>query len=363
MSTKEKYILYLIIGCLSLFSGFSYAQRSTVRATIQPSDILIGEQAIINLEVIAPKDRNIIFPLYPDTLIKGIEVLKMLPPDTTMTEVMTISQKYLVTSFDSTLYHIPYMQIVDGNDTIRSNDFGLKVSSPILPDSTMAYLELLKTHQTDSIDFEKLGLYDIKPIQDPPFVWQDYIMYILIPLLILLIMALLGFVLYMILNKKKKGYYFKPQVVLPPHVIALKELDELKASKIWQKGQEKMYYTKLTDVLREYIDRRFGIDAPEMTSDEILAAIKKATGTISATENLKQILYVADLVKFAKYIPLNDENDLSMMNAYFFVNQTKIEEVVKPENPQAANNTNSSETGTSSASTQKPAENNSEANS
>lgn len=360
MSKTAKYILYLIIGCLGFFSGFAYAQRSTVRVTIQPSDILIGEQAIVNLEVIAPKDRNIIFPLYPDTLVKGIEVLKMLPPDTVMNEVMTISQKYLVTSFDSALYHVPYMLVVDGTDTLRSNDFGLKVSSPILSDSTMAYLELIKNNQTDSIDFEKLGIYDIKPVQDPPFVWQDYIMYILIPLLILIIMALLGIALYLILNKKKKGYYFKPEVVLPAHVIALQELDELKASKIWQKGQEKLYYTKLTDVLRGYIDRRFGIDAPEMTSDEILAAIKKATGTVSTTENLKQILYVADLVKFAKYIPLQDENDLSMMNAYFFVNQTKIEEVAKPgEKPEEENNT----VKVNEAEADKPAENNNEANS
>lgn len=359
MSRIGKYVIYCSIVCLGLLSGFGYAQRSTVRATVQPSDILIGEHAIINLEVIAPKDRNIIFPLYPDTLIKGIEVLRMLPPDTVMTEVMTISQKYLITSFDSTLYHIPYMSVVDGNDTIKSNDFGLKVTSPILSDSTMAYLELLKTHQTDSIDFEKLGIHDIKPLQDPPFVWQDYLIYILIPMLIFLILALIGIVIYLIMKKKKKGYYFKPEVILPPHIIALKELDELKASKIWQKGQEKMYYTRLTDVLREYIDRRFGIDAPEMTSDEILQSVKKATGTVSTIENLKQILYTADLVKFAKYLPLQDENDLSMMNAYFFVNQTKIEEVAKPdENKEQAASGNMAEDAE-----KKPGENNNEANS
>jgi len=360
MSKTGKYILYFLIACLGSFSGVGYAQRSTVRATVQPSDIMIGEHAIINLEVIAPKDRNIIFPLYPDTLVKGIEVLRMLPPDTVMTEVMTISQKYLITSFDSTLYHVPYMLVVDGNDTIRSNDFGLKVSSPILSDSTMAYLELLKTHQTDSIDFEKLGLYDIKPVQDPPFVWQDYLIYILIPMLIFLILALIGIVIYLIMKKRKKGYYFKPEVILPPHVIALKELDELKASKIWQKGQEKMYYTKLTNVLREYIDRRFGIDAPEMTSDEILHAVKKATGTVSTTDNLKQILYVADLVKFAKYVPLQDENDLSMMNAYFFVNQTKIEEVVKTPGEKEATLASDSD---AAVTPEKPDENNKEANS
>lgn len=331
MSKKiQLHILFCLIGFLSILPQIVRAQRATVRATVQPSDIQIGEQAIVNLEVIAPKDRQIIFPIYPDTIVKGVEVLKMLPPDTLMTEVMTINQKYLITSFDSTLYHIPYMEVIDGLDTLRSNDFGLKVTSPVLSDSTMAYLELLKNHQTDSIDFEKLGISDIKPIQDVPFVWTDYLLYILVPLGIILLIAIIGLIIYLVMKKKKKGYFFKPEVILPPHIVALKELDDLKASKIWQKGQEKLFYSKLADVLREYIDRRFRIDAPEMTSDEIIAAVKKATGIESTTENLKQILGVADLVKFAKYIPMPDENDLSLMNAYFFVNQTKIEEVAQP---------------------------------
>lgn len=321
---KLKNILLLgLLYCL----GFSLsAQKSTVRATIQPSDILIGEQAIINVEVIAPKGRDIIFPLYPDTLITGIEVLKMLKPDTVMTEVMTISQKYVVTSFDSTLYHVPYMQVLDGVDTLRTNDFGLKVSAPQLSEQSLAYLGQLKNHQTDSIDFEKLQISDIKTVQDPPFVWQDYLEYLFIPLIILLILALIGLAFYFYIRKRNKGYFFTPKVILPPHVVALQGLDKLKTSKLWQKGQEKEYYTELTDILREYIDRRFNIDAPEMISEDIIASVHLATDTKSATDGLSQILKLADLVKFAKYTPFADENDLSLVNAYLFVNQTKIEE-------------------------------------
>lgn len=311
----------LILASVSMF-----AQKSTVRATIQPSDILIGEQAIINIEVISPKDRNIIFPLYQDTLITGIEVLKMLPPDTLLNEVMTINQKYIVTSFDSTLYHIPYMEVIDGTDTLRTNDFGLKVSAPQLSDSTLAYLELLKNNQTDSIDFARLNISDIKEIQNPPFVWQDYLEFLYIPLLILLVLALIGLATYFILRKRSKGYYFTPKIILPPHVVALEGLDKLKASKLWQKGQEKEYYTELTDILRGYIDRRFNIDAPEMISDDIIDSVHLVTDTRSATDGLAQILKLADLVKFAKYTPFADENDLSLVNAYLFVNQTKVEE-------------------------------------
>ena len=316
-------LLFCLLCCMS-FPLF--AQKTTVRVTVQPSDILIGEQAVVNIEAIAPKGRDIIFPFFGDTLVTGIEVLKMLEPDTVMTEVMTISQKYIVTSFDSTLYHVPYMQVIDGTDTLRTNDFGLKVSAPQLSDSTLAYLEKLKNHETDSIDFERLQISDIKDVQSPPLVWQDYLEYLYIPLIIILILALIGLGVYFFMRKKKKGYFFTPKVVLPPHVVALQGLDKLKASKLWQKGQEKEYYTELTDILREYIDHRFNIDAPEMVSEDIIDAVHLATDTKSATDGLAQILKLADLVKFAKYTPFADENDLSLVNAYLFVNQTKIEE-------------------------------------
>lgn len=321
---KIKNILLLSLLCVMSFS--LYAQKPTVRATIQPSDILIGEQAIIDIEVISPKGRNVMFPIYLDTLITGVEVLHMLPPDTTMTEVMTIHQQYVVTSFDSTLYHVAYMPVIVDNDTLKTNDFGLKVSAPQLSESTLEYLEKLNKKETDSIDFVQLNISDIKPIQKPEFVWQDYLDLLYIPLLIALALTIIGLGLYFLLRKKKKGYYFTPKVVLPPHVVALDGLDKLKASKLWQKGLEKEYYTELTDILREYIDQRFNINAPEMISDDIIASVHLATDTRSATDSLAQILQLADLVKFAKYTPFADENDLSLVNAYLFVNQTKKEE-------------------------------------
>ena len=125
------------------------------------------------------------------------------------------------------------------------------------------------------------------------------------------------------LKKKRKGYFFKPPVVLPAHVRAVRELDKLKGEKIWQNGREKEFYSKLTDILRRYIHEREGFNAMEMTSGEILNEIRKLSDVDSVYENLKQILSTSDLVKFARYKPYPDENDLSMVNAYFFVNQTR----------------------------------------
>ena len=325
-------VLFLFLSMLSV-----KAQGVSVNATVQPSEILIGERALINLQVIAPKDKEILFPVYQDSIVNGLEVLSMGNPDTTITDnVRTINMKYLVTSFDSTLYFIPSMPVSDGIDTIMSNSFGLKVTAPELKDSTLAYLEKMNTGQTDSIDFEKLLLYDIKPIQKAPFSWKDFLGLLWIPLIILLLLIILGAIIYLIIRKNRKGFFFTPPPVLPPHVKAMKGLDKIKTEKIWQQERYKEFYTQLTDVLRRYIKDRFGVNSLEMTSDEILSIIKTKAEEDSSYQNLKQVLIIADLVKFAKYKPFMDENDLSLMNSYLFVDQTKEEELIS-DNPAKEN--------------------------
>ncbi len=318
-------ILFLFLGMLFSLQ----AQRVSVQATVQPSEILIGERALINLQVIAPKETEILFPVYQDSIVGGLEVLSMGNPDTTITDnVRTINMKYLVTSFDSTLYFVPSMPVSDGIDTIQSNSFGLKVTAPQLKDSTLAYLERMNSGQTDSIDFEQLQLNDIKPIQKLPFSWKDFLDLLWIPVIVLLLLAIVGAIIYFIIRKNKKGYFFTPPPVLPPHVRAMKSLDKIKTEKIWQQERYKEFYTQLTDVLRRYISERYGVNSLEMTTGEILSTMRTKSEEDSVYENLKQVLVIADLVKFAKHKPFTDENDLSMMNAYFFVNQTKQEELL-----------------------------------
>lgn len=323
--------LFLIVPLLQ-------AQRVSVNATVQPSEILIGEQALINLQVIAPKEKDILFPVYKDSIVGGLEVLSMGNADTTITDnIRTINMKYLVTSFDSTLYYIPFMPVSDGIDTIKSNSFGLKVTAPELKDSTLLYLEKINSGQTDSIDFEQLQLHDIKPIQKAPFYWKDLLSLLWIPFIALLLLAIIGAIIYLIIRKNRKGYFFTPPPILPPHVRAIDSLDKIKSEKIWQQERYKEFYTQLTDVLRRYINERFDINSLEMTSAEILNFIKTEANEDVVYEYLKQILSVADLVKFAKYIPLANENDLSLKNSYLFINQTKEEEPLPEEEPSGEN--------------------------
>jgi len=117
------------------------------------------------------------------------------------------------------------------------------------------------------------------------------------------------------------------KLLLPPHVVALSELDKVKQEKPWQQGRSKEYHTELTNIIREYIERVFSINSMEMTSEEILEHLRTLRSEQkSAYSGLKQILQLADLVKFAKFDPSPDEHELSLLNAYLFVNQTKVED-------------------------------------
>ena len=226
-----KWVIYITLSVFYVTPMLG--QRASAHATIQPTEILIGEQALINLKVITPKDKVIYFPVYEDEIIPGVEVITMLPPDTVIeNNVMTINFKYVVTSFDSTLYHVPFLSIYDGNDTIFSNSFGLKVTSPELSDSTLSYLDKINRGETDSIDFKQLQINDIKPIRKAPFVWTDFLWILWLILGVALLLALIGLAIYLIIKKKKKGYVFKPPVVLSAHVRAANELDKLKSVKV-----------------------------------------------------------------------------------------------------------------------------------
>ena len=112
----------------------------------------------------------------------------------------------------------------------------------------------------------------------------------------------------------------------------MRELDRIKDEKLWQQGKTKQYYSEVTETLRTYIENRFGIPAMEQTSDETLESFRFRRDLLreKTLENLRQILKMADLVKFAKYKPLPDDDNLTLVNSYFFVNETKKEEKKSP---------------------------------
>lgn len=300
-------ILLLCAGGLLGFASLKAAGEVKVSASIDSTSILVGQQTKIRLEVAQDKGQTVMHPMWTDTLVTGVEILEVGRPDTTALSDsrIQVEQELLVTSFDSGFYYIPPFRYVSRSDTFETSSLSLKVV-PFEVDTTAAE-------------------FDIKTVMAPPFVWKDYAYLLLLALLIPLLIVAGIYIYRRIKNKKPLIGNVKEEPLLPADVRALNALETIKQRKLWQNNREKEYYTEITDVLRQYIQERFRIPAMEMTSGEILSHIRTSHEAQSVYENLKQILGTADFVKFAKLRPLADENELSMMNAMLFVNQTREE--------------------------------------
>ncbi|MDR1202452.1 MAG: hypothetical protein LBL58_12625 [Tannerellaceae bacterium] len=303
---KKSFWLLIFIQSL-LVSDKIFAQRTLIDVKIDSAAILIGEQTILHLTVTIDKDKNVQIVIPGDTLMRGVEVLNFSKSDSSIIENdrLLIKQDILITSFDSALYLLPPLKVIDGLDTVYSNQVALKVSTiPV---------------DTDNPE----DFFDIKEVWKPPFVLADYYPWIFGILITLFLICVVGYIIQRMRNQKPIVSFKREVPKLPPHEQAIMELNRIKQQKLWQQGRNKEYYTSITEILRHYIIDRFGMNAMEMTSGEILDIIKRNNEADSVYENLKQILQLADFVKFAKWNPLPDENDLSMMNAYLFINQTK----------------------------------------
>ncbi len=319
----------LVVVLLALLSGNinSLKAQVTVRASIDSTHILIGDQLRLLLEIEKPKDLDIEFPKIPDAITSQIEVVNRSKIDTLKLDSKVrekLIQSYYITSFDSGIHQIP------------SFFFRLKEGKTLDSAATLALAFEVHTMKID----KKKGPVDIKVPYEAPVTLKEVTPYILG---IILIAAILFFIFYYIKWKKKNVPIFvRPEKPAdPPHVVALRELDRIKTQKLWQQEKLKQYYSEVSDTIRIYIESRFDVPAMEFTSAETIGTFKQNKNMVaeSSLDQLQHILSLSDLVKFAKYTPLPDDNNLTLMNAYFFVNQTKKEEVKAPEKPIVETNT------------------------
>jgi hypothetical protein len=288
-----------------------YANRITVNAKIDSTIIRIGSQARLYFNVTQLKNQHVVLPVFSDSIKGGLEIVEMPKSDTTSTPdgLIQVSQSYVVTAFEDSLLYIPSFPFVENGDTVWSNALSLKVIQPF------------------KIDTSSNVIADIKPLFDPKFDW-DLFYRICFVLFVLQLIIFVGYMLYRKYWRHSLVVNDDSQPKQAPHIIALNQLDLIKQDKLWQKGRSKEFHTELTDVIRQYIEGVFKINSLEMTSDEILEHLKALKFEKKAVySSLLQILQLADLVKFAKWDALPEEHELSLINAYLFVNQTKIEDV------------------------------------
>jgi len=310
-----KIIISILIA--GFISANIFAQDITVKSTLDTNVILIGDQINYNLILTKPLNSKITFPNLQDTLITNIIIVSKEKTDTLKkdTKTITLKQSYKITSFDSGYYAIPPAYFTVKHDTLIDT---IAITNPLL-------FQVL----TLKVDTVKQKIADIKEVYDAPMTFKEFLMeyYQYIIAVILLIIIIIAIVIYIKKQKQKtdeKPRFVKPKE--PAHVIAFRELEKLQDEKLWQKNKVKLYYIKLTEIIRKYIEYRYEVLAMEQTSAEIIDALKPIIKDNTVIKYLQDLFAVADLVKFAKYNPLPNEHDLSYKNAYNFVDITKLTE-------------------------------------
>ncbi|MBQ3752939.1 MAG: hypothetical protein II864_05235 [Prevotella sp.] len=319
----KKTLLLIILSVGTLVAS----AQVTVEAAIDSIEMLIGEQVHVTVTATMKEGSKVEFPVFKpmQQLIPGIEVLKSTELGTKGKDGGFVDRQvvYTLTSFDDTLYYLPpFVVKVDGRP-YESKSLALKVVG----------IEV----DTTRVD----QFFGPKDVQDNPFLWSDWSLLFWLSVLMLVLMAV-GYYLYMRLRDNKPIItHIRIVKRLLPHQKAMKEIEQIKADKMQNSENPKEYYTKLTDTLRKYIEDRYGFNAMEMTSSEIIERLEKAltddtkdAATMKA--ELRQLFTTADLVKFAKYSTMINENDANLVSAIDFINQTKLEnmpteETVKPE--------------------------------
>jgi hypothetical protein len=277
----RKIILLLFI------SNFVLAQT----AIIDTNAILIGEQ--INFRISNSITNTDVWPTYDDFLISGIEIIKEEKIDTTGT---IISQNFIITSWDTGSYYIPPITFSKDKKTE-----GLIIN-------------------VQTILLEKgAEMKDIKKPMQAPIGWSDIWPWLVIILTILLISFLIK---KFVLTNRVRPETIKPKLIIPADIVALKELSRLNKAKIWQEGNVKEYHSQLSVIIRKYTEIRFKFIALELTTDEIISKLKSKVNNEDLS-SITILLQRADLAKFAKSKPSEDENKESMQLAQYFVKNTK----------------------------------------
>lgn len=323
--TVDRYrLIFLFIICLCC-SNKTYSQQSSLKISLDSAHLEMGRQTQLHLQLSVPKSEQGGLLLLPaDTLSKFVEISYVTNADTILSDeespATIIRQDIILQSFDSGLYTIgPIPYICANGDTILSNMLSLKVFP---------------------VDIDTLQtIHSFAPVVSPDSKWWDIIPDIILDYwaycIIILIIVGIGITIWLIYKRKMPIPFISSTKSISPYDAAISSLDKLKDQHLCENGMEKEYYSELTEILRIYLEGRFGINAMEMTSTQILESLNNNEETRHHHLLIKRILEIADYVKFAKMRPLPSDNVTAWDNAREFVVETKPEE-----GPQESENNN-----------------------
>lgn len=295
-----------ILFLLFLVSLSSLAQSVVVEARLDSLEMLIGSQSRLTLEATFDTGSKVVFPQMSDTVVSKLEIVEALKPDTSFLNEgrrMTVSKSYMVSAYDSAFFYIPPFEVTVDGQIYKSESLALRVY--LMP--------------VDSADIR-----GIKDVMAPVFVFSDWLV-IICGILLIAVFVLLAVYLYIRLKDNKpiiRKIHVEPRKL--PHEEAEIILEDIRQRKLPHSENTKEYYTQLTEALRVYFAGRFGFNAMEMTSSEIVGKLMESNDR-EAIAKIRELFTVSDLVKFAKYKPMLNENDANLLSAVEFINRTKIE--------------------------------------
>jgi len=301
MVTLKKLFLFLLV----LFSSQTFAQSVTALASVDSSNYLVGDYINYTLEVRTPKDVEITYPVIIDSLDE-VEILKESEPEVIESDdFKSIRFHYIISYYDSSEVNIPSIAVEykSLNDTLTQIVF----SNPV----TFNVHTVVVSTEAD--------IEDVKAPITIPLDWKLVLMWVLIGLTVLGIV----YFLYRRYKKKKLEAPIEKKVIkIPAHIRALTELDNLEKEELWQKGFVKDYHSNITGIVRGYFEDRFELPALELTTSESMSELRKVNEAEIIFETTNNFLNNADLVKFAKFIPLESVNEEMMTQAKEIVNKT-----------------------------------------
>ena len=184
--------------------------------------------------------------------------------------------------------------------------------------------------KTVPLDTASFKLHDMKSLIEVPYTWEEFLydlnkFWELVKMWVILgrwflILSIAGYCLWRLYSKKGNGV--SSYVNEPAHIVALRKLDGLRSNAMWVPEKQKTFYSGVTDALREYISRRYGIGALEMTTAELFDQMKVADISAEQLDELHELFVRADFVKFAKYVASDEDNASTVPVAVRFVTQT-----------------------------------------
>ena len=305
-----------VIAFLLFFSVLAAAQNVTVKATTDSLNYLIGDYIHYKIIIDAPPETEVFVPPFVDSLKDLVLIKKENVSKSKSESGARYEYDFILSGYDSLDTEIPPVPVILKNKGSGKYD-------TLLTNKVSVFVSKVKT------DPEK-DIKDIKNILTVPYDWKTLA---LILLGVLLFVGLAYFVYKKFIRKEKpQEERTKIKVVLPPHKLAYKKLNELENEKLWQNGKIKEYHSRLTEIIREYFEKRFGFNSLEMTSAETLDELRRRNVSLEVLQTAERFLSNADMVKFAKFQPMPKVNEDMLKEAYRIVDLTKPPEVGETNN-------------------------------